>query len=404
MTWADWAAPAQAAAYPLRETAGGEWSFLLPDGRLGCSARDPAQEAAGRCAGVTPDRRPLLLGLGAGHDLDALQALGVREVLAVEADPRSLATTLERWRRLGRPVPGRNCSLLFAPEDDAVCGLLAELLADEHGERPVLVHPHCATLWRPYAPQAADLVEDLLRSRASARRQEALLEQNAQGNRARLRSARDVADLAGLWGEAGVVVCGAGPGLDEDMAELRRARGLGLRLVAASTALPPLLAAGLPPDAVVATDPSPLLAADMTQESALDTIPLAVFPGASTPLVGAWPGPLWLALPEGPGLRRDDWEGRRPGLLTAGCGTVAGPALALAALLSRGPLFLVGVDLGEGGPAYARRVRRPADLPRPDFAFARRRMRDLVNSLRGAGRSVGAFGRQPDWLPAAEEA
>jgi len=106
-------------------------------------------------------------------------------------------------------------------------------------------------------------------------------------------------------------------------------------------------------------------------------------------------------VPQGPGRRETEWEGHRPGGLPAGLGTVAGPALALAARLSRGPLLLAGVDLG--GADHVAGVRRPATLPRPDFAFARRGMRGLVGALRRAGRRVGALGPWPDWLPAGEE-
>jgi hypothetical protein len=393
-----WECARDEAPYLLQAAVGGEWAFVLPDGSLGCSARDPAAEARRRCAGLPPGSRPLLLGLGAGHDLDALLAAGRSGVLAVEADARSLATTRERWRRMGRAAPDEaSCALLFAPGDGELCGLLAELLADEHGERPVLAHPRAPELWRSAAPRAAELLEDLGRRRSSARRQEALLAENARNNRPRLLETPGVAELAGVWGAATVVVCGAGPGLEADLPMLAATRDL--RLVAASTALPPMHAAGLVPDAVVATDPSPLLARDLPDSNGMEHVPLAVFPGASAELVDAWPGPLWLALPGGPGLREESWEGRRPGQLPGGCGTVAGPALALAALLSAGPLRLSGVDLSADGAVYAGGVRRPPEQQRPDFRYARRRMVELVVELRRAGRQVAGFQRRPDWLP-----
>ncbi|MDP2359890.1 MAG: DUF115 domain-containing protein [bacterium] len=383
--------------HPL-EAAGVDWCFRLPDGRLGCSGRDPRREAARRCAHLPPGSRPVLLGLGAGHDLDALLEGEAGELLVVEADPRSLATTLERWRLLGRtpPDPAR-CRLVLADDDGSLCRLLAELLRDEHGERPLILHPWCAELWRAATPEAARLMEDLRRRRSAAHSQEELLAANRTANAARLEEARWVAELDGAWGNDPVLVCGAGPGLGPALKRLDDAPGL--RIIAVSTALPALALRGIRPDVVVATDPSPLLAQDIVaEELSLGDVPLAVFPTTSAALVEAWPGPLWLATPEGPGPSVEKRLGRCPGSLPAGCGTVAGPALGLGARLSGGVLLMAGVDLWADGPCYTDGVRRPKG-PKPDFAFARRRMAELVRDLRRQGRRVGVLGHRPDWLP-----
>ncbi|MFA7330395.1 MAG: 6-hydroxymethylpterin diphosphokinase MptE-like protein [Candidatus Delongbacteria bacterium] len=390
-------------AYPLEAAPDGDWSFRLPDGRLGCSARAPLREARLRVADLLDSPSVLLLGLGAGHELDLLLRDGSGQILVVEADLRSLATTLERWRRLGRDLPADSrCSLLLAPSDGELCAGLAALLENEHAERPVLVRAACADLWRTGTPGAAGLVEDLLCRRASARAQEELLRENAGLNHARLLQAADVAEQRGGWGADPVVVLGAGPSLGDDLQRLAECRAEGVRLLAVNTALPVLEGRGLLPDAAVATDPSPLLGADLPRGAAWSHVPLAVFPGTCPALVRGWPGPLWLALPEGPGLFEQEWHGRRPGTLRAGCGTVAGPALALAAWLSAGPLLLSGVDLAADGRGHVAGVRRPADTPRPDFGFARRRMGEWVRELRRAGRQVRGLSHAPDWLPREE--
>lgn len=390
-------------AYPLERAPDGDWSFRLPDGRLGCSARAPLREARLRVAGLLEAPSVLLLGLGAGHELDLLLQDGSGQVLVVEADLRSLATTLERWRHLGRGLPeDARCSLLLASDDRDLCAGLAALLENEHAERPVLVRAACADLWRPGTPGAAGLVEDLLCRRASAGVQEALLRENAGLNHVRLLLAGAVADQRGSWGEDPVVILGAGPSLGDDLPRLAACRAEGARLLAVSTALPVLERHGLLPDAAVATDPSPLLGADLPRAAGWSRVPLAVFPGTCPALVRGWPGPLWLALPEGPGLFEQEWHGRRPGGLRAGCGTVAGPALALAAWLSAGPLLLSGVDLAADGQGHVAGVQRPVDTPRPDFGFARRRMDEWVRELRRAGRLVRGLSHAPDWLPREE--
>lgn len=391
------------APYELTPADDGDYAYRLPDGRLGCSARGPLREAVRRCAGAGDGA--LLLGIGAGHELDELARIGVRGTLAVEVDLRALATTLMRWEGLGRGLPDdAEQLLLVAGSDGELCHEIARLLDGEHGERTVIVRPSSLDAWHARAPQAAHLLEDLFRRRCSARVAEERLRANARANAARLLKARPVAELDGLWGGDAVLVAGAGPTLDESLSLMRERLGQGARLVASSTALPVLERADLRPDAVVATDPSPLLAADPVARAAWRDVPLAVFPGTSAELVATWTGPLWLALPEGPGLRDTSWRGLCPGTLRAGCGTVAGPALALAARLSRGPLDLCGVDLAAAGSGYAAGVRRPADLPRPDFAHARRQMAEWVRELRRSGRVVGALDPQPDWLPHGKEA
>jgi hypothetical protein len=61
------------------------------------------------------------------------------------------------------------------------------------------------------------------------------------------------------------------------------------------------------------------------------------------------------------------------------------------------------VDLDAGIGAYAPGVRRPPDLPLPDFRYARRRMAELVDRLEKAGRTVGALGSRPEWMPGRED-
>lgn len=388
--------------YELAPADDGDWCHRLPDGRRGCSARGPRREAARRCQGAGDGA--LLLGLGAGHEWDEMAAAGVRGVLAVEVDARALATTLARWSLLGRGLPGEDeGQVLLAANDAELCGELARLLAPEHGERSVILRPAGIDRWKVHAPRAAELLEDLLRLRCNARVAEERIRRNARLNVRRLEAARPVAELDGLWGGQSVIVAGAGPSLEPALPVVRARRTGGDRLVAASTALPVLEAVDVRPDVVVATDPSPLLAVDRVQREEWRDLPLAVFPGTSAELVEAWSGPLWLALPEGPGLRATGWRGRDPGTLRAGCGTVAGPALALAARLAHGRLDLAGVDLCASAGGYAAGVRRPADLPRPDFAHARRQMARWVAELRGRGRTVGALEPWPDWLPQGEE-
>ncbi len=402
--------------YPLIEGRAGARSFRTPSGRMAHSLYDPGGEARRqtRRAGVGPGSRPLVLGIGLGYVLDACLAAGAAEVLALEGDPAVLSAA---GRRLSlaqeNPVlKGANGSgaewladprllLYFAENDEAATGFFAREMKNEHGGRPLLVHPAAVELWRGRLPGLAALADDILSRRRSAAVQEPLLEQNAELNAEHLGRARCIDDLRDCWGAEPVAVCGAGPGLDGVIHRLSGPAGR-RRLVALNTALPPLLAAGIIPDMAVATDPGPAIRADLPGPECAG-VPLICFPGTDAGFVGSWPGPLVLALPEGPGLQRKEWLGQRPGGLRAGTGTVAGPALHAAARLSRGPLLLAGVDLEVGVAAYARGVRRPAAARIPDFAYSRRRMGELVRELAAAGREISALGETPSWMRTMEE-
>lgn len=379
--------------YELVKAGHDEWSFLLPDGKLGCSGRDPVREAARRCEAVGADDEPVLLGLGIGHAFELLVNRCRGRVTVVEADPRMIDTFAERAGRVGRVHPLSRIEWITGDEQFVLSRLIASI-AEDHEERPLIIDPSCVERWQHAAPRLAGWTRDLLLRRSMAHGLEPLIAANSAANRELLATATGLTDLSGCWGADDVLVCGAGPSLATALEEMR---GRAVRIVAASTALPALARKQVSVDLAVATDPSPLLAADLEQTEVLAGTWLLCFPGTSSELVTRWPGPRVLALPGGNGIVEDSWNGRRPGVLESGFGTVAGPALLAAAFLSRGSLTLGGIDLEVQGPRYATGVRRPSSLPVPDFRLARRRMRELCSRLGAQGREVQFAGARPDW-------
>jgi hypothetical protein len=371
----------------------GSWCFRLADGRYGCSRRDPEREARLRCASVRDTDRPLLLGLNLGFVLDILHRRCRDRVSIVEPDKNMLELYLKRTGQVELPgdvewVTGSEAEILRR---------LTALMDGEHGERPLLLDPTAATRWMSCAPGLGLWLESLLKRRAVARMTEKRLSENEAANRRILSKAMTLDSLVHSWGEDDVLVCGAGPGLINALNSLEH---MARRVVAVSTALPVLHVLGLKVDLAVATDPSPLLAKDAGPW--LRDTRLLCFPGTSRELVAAWPGRHIVALPAGNGLRETSWHGLKPGTLEAGFGTVAGPALLAAAKLSRGRITLAGVDLNAGEHVYAPGVRRPDDLPLPDFSFARERMREVWIKLLAVGRDMRIAGRTPIWLEVLE--
>jgi hypothetical protein len=378
----------------------GGYTFRAPGAGLVHSLVNPGAEALrqARQAGVTPGSRPLLLGCGLGWQIRACLELEAAQVTVLEGNPRVLATLARVPEARALLEDAR--VLLFAPEGDAgFLRLVAQALKHEHTSQPLLALASTPALWAEVLPGSRGLVTDILCRRRNGFAQEPTLEYNRRMNERFLATSAEFRLYHGSWGDDAVVVCGAGPGLDRDLAALAGGRTR-LRIVAVNAALAPLLRAGITPDLVVAVDGMNVIQADLPARAA--GIPLLWVPGTNHGYVSAWPGPRILALPAGPGLKESEWQGLRPGTLQTGMGTVAGPALDAARRLGTGPLYLSGVDLGTpGGRSYAGAVRRESVSGiRSDFGYMRRQLGLFVWELRSRGRRISAFGKSPDWLEA----
>jgi len=171
--------------------------------------------------------------------------------------------------------------------------------------------------------------------------------------------------------EAPIVVAGAGPGLEAALPEIRAARE-GAFVLACSSALAALAAGGVAPDMAVCTDGGgwahlhlhacfrPGLAAGpaacAAKAGAHGGAPLRLAAALSAalpsrccelPILPLSDGSLWQALALG--------AAGIPSAPIPQRGTVAATALELALQLSKGPVFLAGVDLSvEGGRSHAR--------------------------------------------------
>jgi len=135
-----------------------------------------------------------------------------------------------------------------------------------------------------------------------------------------------------------VVVAGAGPSLEECAPALRRWRRQ-LMVIAASGAVPPLRAAGIDPDWVIALEARETVLDDLADLP--QGISVVVFASAHPQVIQRIRGPLYC----GAGL---DSRG----------GTTLIPALDFALQCSPCDVFLVGADLGHGSRTYAAGAKR----------------------------------------------
>ena len=304
-----------------------------------------------------PDAEPahiVAAGLGLGFVVDAIERRRWRTgVVAIETDPGVAMLFLARRDWTGWFDSGR-LRLLVGPGFSGATACAAAI--DGRQAPPILVHPTLAAL-RPHESAAAVAVArrlvDGAAANAEARRKFAgryLLQTLA--NVPAIARAADVRALGDAFPGVPAVVVAAGPSLDDNLPGLRRYRDRAV-VIAADTALRPLTAAGMPPDVVVAVDPSELNARHVTGVGAAGGVCLAAEGSVHPSALEAFRGRTFV-------FRVSDHEPwpwlRRFGVDCAvlrAWGSVAITAFDLARRLGCDPIVFAGQDLAfTGGRPY----------------------------------------------------
>lgn len=207
-----------------------------------------------------------VIGFGDGHVLDALDRKGWRgHVIALEPDASAASECLDRkavrtWQTAAR------LTVLAGPEYTGLDKALAAvpLLTEKPviAGNPVVTHAH-----REASVQAARTIARAwfgARANDEARKQNAgrYLQNTLRNSDAIVREG-DAAALKELFTGVPALVVGAGPSLDRNIANIAHYRDR-VVVIAADTSLRPLLAAGIEPDFVVATDPTETNARHLT--------------------------------------------------------------------------------------------------------------------------------------------
>ena len=216
----------------------------------------------------------IVTGIGLGHALDQANALGTLKVLAIEPDPGLAALLLARrdWRDW---VSSGRLRLLTGPDYRGATDVARFL--DGLSEIPIVAHPLRLQI-EPRAVAVATVVASRVaksaRSNGEARRRFAgpyLLQTLA--NLPAIGREADVNVLDQACRGVPAIIVGAGPSLDANVADVRRLGDRGV-IIAADTAVRPLVTAGVPPHIAVAADSSELNARHLTTADGVDDVML----------------------------------------------------------------------------------------------------------------------------------
>lgn len=202
----------------------------------------------------------VIVGLGAGFVLDALEAAGNEstKILAIEPVPALTRLLLMRrdcaaWLSSGR------LTLLVGPDYQGIADAWRAFPSD--AMPPTIITPLVDRHFPVEAARARTLLRELVagvQANAAARRQFAgRYLTNTLANLPSIVSEGDAGALAGAFAGTPAFVVGAGPSLDLNLRALERLQHRAI-VVAVDTALRPLVAAGIRPHLVIGVDPSEL--------------------------------------------------------------------------------------------------------------------------------------------------
>ncbi len=299
------------------------------------SCYEPRREASRQASLIPQDSREAwVYGLGSGALPRFLLARPNLSTLHVVLFNPAVAQAVFRFFDASDWLADPRVSLGFAVDETTLHAPFAAnfpclMLADEASSR--LRDMVCLELSTPF-----------IREKHSAHN--AHLKQRLHDNEPYVRADGDVASLFGTRSGQTLVVAAAGPSLADQFGWMGAQRQR-FALLAVNTALKPLVAAGLIPDAVVIIDEGEHLKAHFQgmDTEVLRSVPLVYFPRVHGEVLSLWPGPRLTAYPPHE-LYAEIRQQYPKGALFAS-GSVLHPAVDLAVRMGADRLILAGADL-----------------------------------------------------------
>ncbi|MBI4567414.1 MAG: DUF115 domain-containing protein [Planctomycetes bacterium] len=314
------------------------------------SRYDPGREARRAVEGLSlgPTDTVFLLGFGLGYTAAAIIATQSVEVsiVAIEAEPGHLRAALSLQDFTAEIAAGRLAFFTPSAPGDAL-KLVEENVEIVFGGKAHFVDHEpsrrfAADYYRRCRGWLADAVEHGRMLLATQMLLPARQFENFMGNVVDYVTSPGVRELAGVFRGLPGVLVGAGPSLAADLPLLREARERAI-ILAVSTALRPVAAAGITPHFTNLVDFHGVSARYFEDLGAAEGVPVFVDPLAAHEAVAACRGPK--VFKDDPVLNHVlDLPDGVKGDLDAG-GSVAHFGFALLEMLGCDPIILVGLDL-----------------------------------------------------------
>jgi hypothetical protein len=321
----------------------------VPSRTLIHSRVDPQREAEEIVGAedLPPAALTILFGGGLGYLAEAIVSVRGPDHNVLVLEPDSALHALGRRHRAGTPYfTSPNIQTVLIPTGAA----LLSRCRDVPGDAAVIISPYALRLASRDRHPLSGYLQILRAERASRYVYESLVSAHLGASSAILSTLPKAVSVR-LPDQRPVIVAGAGPSLDACAAHLREHRGQCV-MVAASGAVPALLANGLEPDWVIALEAREAILDDLLDLPASSNV--IVFPATHPAVYSTNPSRLFCG-----GGCGDE------GLETRG-GTSVIPALDFAMRVSGSDVVMVGVDLGNQRGTYARHAKRETDVALPD--------------------------------------
>ncbi len=323
-----------------------------PTGRVGsirlCSAYDPVAEAVtfASSQGITPGDSVVLYGIGLGHHIHPLlEAIGADgRLVVVEANGSLIRAAL-----FVTSDPG----LLLDPRIELVCGGSETSILDSLSKifktlnpatTRLVIHMPSYQLVPEGFPRLLNAMEMIRMERRFPTIFGELEKENFKANLHTTLSSCGIDQLNASANGSAVAVVGAGPSLDLTAPFLSGVRSRVI-ILAADTAAPALMNAGIVPDMLFTADPQPSSRLHFELARRFD-LPLGLLPTSDPGVVSSWTGPMFFGFidPDKYPDPANRWA-REAGVFNSG-GSVSCLALETAIKMGASRIILFGHDFG----------------------------------------------------------
>ncbi len=364
---------------PAEETSSGLITVKI-NGRQLATSVDPKAEGDkfAKSVKVGKKRKALIYGLGLAYHIESMLSAhpNLEQVVVIEAN-RDIISAAFHHRDLRELLSQKRFTLVTGIDDIGISTTLAQLLGNEDDWAVAIHHPSYRNI-----PKQFDRLRTAFEILLSERRFKSVLgtrdEMNIRSNLKAVASAPGVSLVFNRLKGRPAIVVGAGPSLDKNLPLLNLLKESAF-ILAADTAIHPLLNNGIKIDAVISVDPQPLSVIHFGNENR--GIPLIFAPTTHPLIVDEHKNRRMVVIKEGHSIFKSAEQlVKEKGMVNAG-GSVSCFALELLAKAGADPIGFIGQDFSfPDGRPYNIKTMQMLSHASPEEIFSGTAASSMVNS------------------------